>query len=73
MRIAPESRPFLLAAVALTVVAWALGGWPWAVAPALGLLFTVYFFRDPRRDSPVGTGLVATLPSSPCDSDTRCH
>jgi phosphatidylserine decarboxylase len=58
MRIAPESRPFLLAAVALTVVAWALGGWPWAVAPALGLLFTVYFFRDPRRDSPVGTGLV---------------
>ena len=31
---------------------------PAAVAPFLGLLFTLFFFRDPRRDIPDGEGLV---------------
>ncbi len=58
MRIAPESRPFLLAAAALTAGAWVLGGWPWAVAPALALIFVAYFFRDPVRQVPAGDGLI---------------
>jgi phosphatidylserine decarboxylase len=58
MRIAPESRPFILLVLALLPPAWWWGGGP-ALAVALTcLLFVLYFFRDPRRVSPAGSGLV---------------
>jgi phosphatidylserine decarboxylase len=39
-----------LALVAL--VAWWLGGWPWAVVPLLLAVFFLWFFRDPERTIP---------------------
>ena len=43
---------------ALTVAAWCWLDWHWAVLPAGGLFFVLYFFRDPHRRIPVGPGLV---------------
>ncbi|HSR40590.1 MAG TPA: phosphatidylserine decarboxylase, partial [Longimicrobiales bacterium] len=63
-RLAPEGRPFIGGALALTVAAWAaavgVGGWLHAVAAACTVLtlFVVYFFRDPRREGPDDPGAV---------------
>ena len=58
MRIAPESGPFLVAALALLpLAAWA-GGAPALLPAALPVLFVLYFFRDPVRTPPGGDGLV---------------
>jgi phosphatidylserine decarboxylase len=48
-----------LLAVAV-VVAWATRGWAWSVAPVLLAVFFLWFFRDPQREIPVGTGLIVS-------------
>lgn len=48
-----------LFAVAGALVWWT-GGWPWAAAPVLLALFFLWFFRDPRRIVPSGSGLVVS-------------
>jgi phosphatidylserine decarboxylase len=47
-----------LALVAL--VAWWLGGWPWAVTPLVLAAFFVWFFRDPERTIPQFPGVVVS-------------
>jgi phosphatidylserine decarboxylase len=66
MRFAPEGFPFIGVAVVLAAAAWLLAGSSaggagvQAVAVLLTLLalFTVWFFRDPRRRVPDAPGLV---------------
>ena len=48
-----------LLAVAV-VVAWATRGWAWSVAPVLLAVFFLWFFRDPQREIPAGTGLIVS-------------
>ena len=48
-----------LLAVAV-VVAWATRGWAWSVAPVLLAVFYLWFFRDPQREIPAGTGLIVS-------------
>ena len=58
--IAREGVPFLAAAAAPTVAAWALG---WTVAGALfgaAALFTGWFFRNPPRRIPGGPNLIVS-------------
>jgi len=58
MRIAKEGYPHILTALALTVVAFAVG---WKIAAAILALFTLAiagFFRDPERQIPSGEDLV---------------
>jgi len=56
MRFCPEGRPFIVGAIVLTLLLWAIA--LWAHSPALGFLtglsllatlFCVWFFRDPAR------------------------
>lgn len=56
-RFAPEGIPFFVAFGILTVLAFILGGWYWAIIPALLTGFMFYFFRDPERVTPEGPGL----------------
>ncbi len=42
------------------VLAWATGGWAWAVVPVLLAVFFLWFFRDPERDIPGGGGLIVS-------------
>lgn len=57
--LAREGYPILLGALVLTVLAY----W-WhpliAVIPGLFLVFSVYFFRNPKRTAPVGESFVIT-------------
>ncbi|MGA8041539.1 MAG: phosphatidylserine decarboxylase family protein [Terracidiphilus sp.] len=48
-----------LLAVAV-VVAWATHGWMWAVLPVLLAAFFLWFFRDPERAIPTGSGLIVS-------------
>jgi CDP-diacylglycerol--serine O-phosphatidyltransferase len=48
-----------LLAVALVVV-WATGNWAWGIVPVLLALFFLWFFRDPPRMIPAGTGLIVS-------------
>ena len=65
MRIVPEGRPFVIAAVALLAAGLALTwakdfGW-WVVFPALWApvaLWVPWFFRDPIRGGPRGDALI---------------
>jgi len=48
-----------LAAVA-GVLAWFTGAWVWAVVPLLLAAFFLWFFRDPHRVIPAGTGVIVS-------------
>ena len=48
-----------LLAVAV-VLAWATGHWAWSIAPVLLAAFFLWFFRDPERTIPSGTGLIVS-------------
>jgi phosphatidylserine decarboxylase len=47
----------LAVAVALQ---WATGSWAWGIAPVLLAAFFLWFFRDPRRTIPAGSGLIVS-------------
>ena len=58
MRIDRAGWPFVSVPVVLAAVAWAVGGaWPAALFAAVAA-FMLFFFRDPSRTVPTGTGLV---------------
>ncbi len=42
------------------VLAWATGNWAWSIAPVLLAAFFLWFFRDPERTIPTGTGLIVS-------------
>ncbi|MGO9775594.1 MAG: phosphatidylserine decarboxylase [Terracidiphilus sp.] len=48
-----------LLAVAV-VLAWATGNWVWSIAPVILAAFFLWFFRDPERTIPSGTGLIVS-------------
>jgi phosphatidylserine decarboxylase len=48
-----------LLAVAV-VLAWATGNWAWSIAPVILAAFFLWFFRDPERTIPTGTGLIVS-------------
>lgn len=51
-------------ALSLLVVAialgWATGAWGWSILPVLLAAFFLWFFRDPQRDIPQGSGLIVS-------------
>lgn len=51
-------------ALSLLVVAialgWATGAWGWSIIPVLLAAFFLWFFRDPQRDIPQGSGLIVS-------------
>ncbi len=42
------------------LVAWATGGWVWAILPVLLAVFFLWFFRDPGRTIPDAPGLIVS-------------
>ena len=48
-----------LLAVAV-VLAWATGNWAWSIVPVLLAAFFLWFFRDPHRTIPTGSGLIVS-------------
>jgi phosphatidylserine decarboxylase len=52
-----QARWILLVLVVATAAAWRLAPWL-TVLPGAALLFSLYFFRDPRRDIPTGPRLI---------------
>jgi phosphatidylserine decarboxylase len=42
------------------LLAWATGNWAWGIAPVLLAAFFLWFFRDPPRAIPSGTGLIVS-------------
>ncbi|MGC9159378.1 MAG: phosphatidylserine decarboxylase [Terracidiphilus sp.] len=42
------------------VLVWVSGHWAWAVLPVLLAVFFLWFFRDPERVIPSGTGLIVS-------------
>lgn len=60
MKIAREGYPLILAAAALTVLAFVLGGNPAGVALLVVTLGVTAFFRDPDRVIPAGEGLIVS-------------
>lgn len=42
------------------VLYWATGFWAWSIVPVLLAAFFLWFFRDPRRVIPAGTGLIVS-------------
>lgn len=53
--VAREGMPFIVALLGLTAVL-AFGPWPAAALSAILLLFTIYFFRDPRTRAQAAPG-----------------
>lgn len=41
-------------------LAWFTHGWAWSIAPILLAAFFLWFFRDPQRAIPVGSGLIVS-------------
>ena len=60
MKIAREGYPLILAAAALTVLAFVLGGNPAGVVLLVVTLGVTAFFRDPDRIIPAGEGLIVS-------------
>ncbi|MGE5852310.1 MAG: phosphatidylserine decarboxylase family protein [Deltaproteobacteria bacterium] len=60
MKIAREGYPLILAAAALTVLAFALGGNSAGVVLLVVTLGVTAFFRDPDRVIPAGEGLIVS-------------
>lgn len=58
MRVAPEGRPFILAAWVLLGVLAGFGIWPAALAWLPVAVWVVAFFRDPARPGPRGDRIV---------------
>jgi phosphatidylserine decarboxylase len=48
----------LLAVAAILI--WLTGNWMWAIVPVLLAAFFLWFFRDPRRTVPSGSGLIVS-------------
>ncbi|MDR3792032.1 MAG: phosphatidylserine decarboxylase family protein [Terracidiphilus sp.] len=48
---------FLVAAVAVVLLT---GSWAWSIVPVLLAAFFLWFFRDPEREIPAGTGLIVS-------------
>jgi phosphatidylserine decarboxylase len=46
--------------VVALAVAWATGDWGWGAAPLLLAAFFLWFFRDPQRTVPAGSGLIVS-------------
>lgn len=42
------------------VLAWFTGNWAWAIPPVLLAAFFLWFFRDPERAIPTGSGLIVS-------------
>lgn len=60
MKIAREGYPLILAAAALTVLAFVLGGNPAGFVLVVVTLGVTAFFRDPDRVIPAGEGLIVS-------------
>lgn len=58
--IVEESFPFLLVAIGVSVAFWIGGLWQGAVLGLLASAYIAYFFRNPERLPPVGSGVVAS-------------
>ncbi|NTU42271.1 MAG: phosphatidylserine decarboxylase family protein [Nitrospirales bacterium] len=56
-KFAKEGYPFILFFAALTVIVYAVAGGGTASIPFILFLFMLYFFRDPERTVPQGTGI----------------
>jgi phosphatidylserine decarboxylase len=56
-RISKEGYPILMVAGILTLAVWLFFD-NWAFIPLLGLIFSIYFFRDPVRFTPVTPHLI---------------
>jgi phosphatidylserine decarboxylase len=41
-------------------IAWFTHGWAWSVVPILLAIFFLWFFRDPERIVPAGTGVIVS-------------
>ena len=54
MRLAPEGRIFIAAAVLFTMVLAALGHWIAVAVAAVVTIWVIAFFRDPTREGPWG-------------------
>jgi len=50
---------FSLIAVAIALILFT-GAWEWGIGPALLAAFFLWFFRDPRRTIPIGSGLIVS-------------
>jgi len=50
--LAREGWPFIAAALALAIIAWAVAGFAWSVPLWLVAAFVIQFFRDPPREVP---------------------
>ncbi len=67
LRIDSAGFPFISGALALAVLAGALGGWLFAVPAVLLALFFAFFFRDPERHVPAAASDNDVL--SPADGE----
>lgn len=56
--LAREGWPFIAAAVALSIIVWALAGFAWSIPLWLIAVFVVQFFRDPPRAVPTQSNAV---------------
>ncbi len=56
--IAKEGYPYIFVLATVTVAFYLIWGVAASVAPFSGLLFVLYFFRDPERSTPEERGLV---------------